>query len=344
MKSNIKKIYTVAIILLVVLIAAVLLYGNKKNKSIASISRSAYMMDTIIAISLYGEDAKKEEVLSSAIKLCEDYDNMLSIDNEDSEIYKLNHRPAGENKIKTTKEAAELISKALSYCDMSKGSFDITIEPVSSLWDFNSDSPKLPDSASLNAALNAVDYHNVSADGEYIIFANDDTRIDIGAIGKGYIADKVAVYLKEQGIKSAIINLGGNVLCIGKYDKNQNFKIGLMKPYSNSSEVIETLSIENMSVVSSGVYERCFDLDGVHYHHILNPSTGYPYQNGLTQVTIVTESSTAADALSTVVFCLGEEEGTKLIEGLDDTYAFFVHEDGSLTYTNGAEVLIDGEH
>ncbi len=340
MKSNTKKIYTVAIILLVVLIAAVLLYEKKNNKTTATISKSAYMMDTIIAISLYGDDAKKEDVLEGSIKLCEQYDSMLSIDDEGSEIYKLNHRTAGENKIKTTKEVAELILAALSYCDMSNGSFDITIEPVSSLWDFNSDLPSLPNDASLSAALAAVDYHNVSVDGEYIIFANDDTRIDIGAIGKGYIADKVAAYLRENGITSAIINLGGNVLCIGSYNNDQNFNIGLMKPYSNSSEVIETLSIDNMSVVSSGVYERCFDLDGVHYHHILNPRTGYPYQNGLTQVTIITESSTAADALSTVVFCLGEEEGAKLVEGLDGTYAFFVHEDGSLTYTSGAEKLI----
>lgn len=340
MKSNIKKAYIAAIILLVVLIAAVLLYEDSGNKGVKSISKSAYMMDTIIAISLYGEDAKREDVLEGAVKLCEYYDSMLSIDKEGSEIYKINHRAAGENRVKTTKETAELIAKALSYCDMSGGSFDITIEPVSSLWDFNSDSPALPDAARLRDALRAVDYHSVSVDGEYIMLANDDTKIDIGAVGKGFIADKVAAYLREQNVTSAIINLGGNVACIGSYSTKDNFKIGIMKPYSSSSELAATLSVKDMSVVSSGVYERCFDIDGKHYHHILDPNTGYPYENGLTQVTIVTESSAAADALSTVVFCLGEEKGTKLIEGLDDTYAFFVHEDGALTYTKGAEALI----
>ena len=148
-------------------------------------------------------------------------------------------------------------------------------------------------------------------------------------------------YLKEKGVNSAVINLGGNVLCVGSRPDGSPFKIGLQKPYATHTETVAALDITDMSVVSSGVYERHFIKDGVNYHHILDPSTGYPYENGLIQVSIISPLSVDGDGLSTTCFALGLEKGMELIDGMDGIYAVFMTEDGTLHYTEGAEGFLD---
>ena len=150
---------------------------------------------------------------------------------------------------------------------------------------------------------------------------------------KGYIADRLKDYLVSQDVKSAIINLGGNVLCIGEKTDNSAFKIGIQKPFADRSETIAVMDIRDKSVVSSGIYERCFEQDGTLYHHLLNPKTGYPYDNGLIAVTIISDQSVDGDALSTTCFALGLEDGMKLAESLDDVQAFFVTSDYEIHYT-----------
>mgnify|MGYP002123635568 CR=1 FL=1 len=143
-------------------------------------------------------------------------------------------------------------------------------------------------------------------------------------------------YVKNV-MNSAVINLGGNVLCVGSRPDGSPFKIGLQKPYATHTETVAALDITDMSVVSSGVYERHFIKDGVNYHHILDPSTGYPYENGLIQVSIISTLSVDGDGLSTTCFALGLEKGMELIESMDGIYAVFMTEDGTLHYTQGAE-------
>lgn len=143
-------------------------------------------------------------------------------------------------------------------------------------------------------------------------------------------------YLKSQGVESAIINLGGNVLCVGERPGGKPFKIGLQKPFADRTETVASLDIRDLSVVSSGVYERHFEENGVNYHHILDPFTGYPYENGLTQVTILSEQSVDGDGLSTTCFALGLEGGMKLADSLDGVYAVFITEDGEIHYSQNA--------
>ena len=181
------------------------------------------------------------------------------------------------------------------------------------------------------------------ADGNIVTFADDDTAIDLGAIAKGYIADRIKDYLTEQGVKSAIINLGGNVVCVGEKTDGKPFKIGLQKPFADRTETVAALDINDLSVVSSGVYERHFIQDGVNYHHILDPHTGYPYENGLTQVTIISKLSVDGDGLSTSCFALGLENGMKLADSLDGVYAVFITEDGELHYSEGAQEFLSSD-
>jgi thiamine biosynthesis lipoprotein len=206
---------------------------------------------------------------------------------------------------------------------------------VTELWSFQTEPPKLPDKEALQRALQLVDYKNITLTRNRIAFARQGVRMDLGAIAKGYIADRVKDYLMNNGVRSAIINLGGNILCIGSKPDGAPFRIGIQKPHAERNETIAVMDIRDVSVVSSGVYERFFQLDGKLYYHILNSATGYPCRSGLLAVTIISKKSVDGDGLSTTCFSLGLEEGTKLIESLSDTYAVFITEDGKAHYTKG---------
>ncbi len=296
------------------------------------------MLNTFVTISLY--EGGDEAVLDGCLKLCAQYEDMLSKTREGSEIYKLNHRAPGERSLQVSEKTAKVIEKGLEYSRLSEGAFDITIEPLSSLWNFTSENPQVPPEQEIGAARERVDYRKVSVEGNVVTFADDETALDLGAIAKGFIADELKAYLTEEGVESAIINLGGNVLCLGERPEGEPFRIGLQRPFAERNEVVETLNIRDLSVVSSGVYERHFEQDGVNYHHLLNPRTGYPYDNGLVQVTIISPRSVDGDGLSTACFALGVEEGSLLIESMEGIYGIFMTENGDIYYTEGAEEFV----
>ena len=311
---------------------------NTAADSREPISATEIKLNTVVTVTIY--DSQDRDLLTKCMNLCDKYEKVFSRTDADSELYKLNHRkltPAEgtEDTYQVSDSLAELVSEGLDYSELSKGAFDIAIEPLTSLWDFTAEDPQVPEDSLIQAALPKCDYHNISVDKDKneITLKTDDTAIELGAIAKGYIADRLKDYLISQNVKSAIINLGGNVLCIGGKPDNSAFKIGIQKPFADRSETIAVMDIKDKSVVSSGIYERCFEQDGTLYHHLLNPKTGYPYDNGLIAVTIISDKSVDGDALSTTCFALGLEDGMKLAESLDDVQAFFVTSDYEIHYT-----------
>ena len=311
---------------------------NTAADSQEPISSTAIKLNTAVTVTIY--DSKDRDLLTECMNLCDKYEKVFSRTSADSELYKLNHRKltpveGTEDTYQVSDSLAELVSEGLDYSELSKGAFDIAIEPLTSLWDFTAEDPQVPKDSLIQAALPKCDYHNISVDKDKneITLKTDDTAIELGAIAKGYIADRLKDYLVSQNVKSAIINLGGNVLCIGGKPDNSAFKIGIQKPFADRSETIAVMDIKDKSVVSSGIYERCFEQDGTLYHHLLNPKTGYPYDNGLIAVTIISDKSVDGDALSTTCFALGLEDGMKLAESLDDVQAFFVTSDYEIHYT-----------
>ncbi|RHQ92714.1 FAD:protein FMN transferase [Ruminococcus sp. AF21-42] len=310
---------------------------NSDAGSQEPVSATAIKLNTAVTVTIY--DSQDRELLTECMNLCDKYEKIFSRTASDSELYQLNHREltpvAGtEDTFQVSDPLAELIRKGLYYSELSEGAFDIAIEPLTSLWDFTAEDPQVPENRLIQEALTKCDYHNVSvSDNNEVILKTEDTAIELGAIAKGYIADRLKDYLISQGVKSAIINLGGNVLCIGGKPDDSSFKIGIQKPFADRSETIAVMDIKDKSVVSSGVYERCFEQDGTLYHHLLNPRTGYPYDNGLIAVTIISDESVDGDALSTTCFALGLEDGMKLAESLDNVQAFFVTSDYEIHYT-----------
>lgn len=309
-----------------------------KKSSGEPIQRTDFLLNTFIDIKIY--DSGDTTILDDAMAICKDYESRFSRTIETSEIYKINHRGPDEQTFRLSDETADLLETALHYCEISDGSFDITVEPASSLWDFTGDEAVIPDAAKIREAVQKVGYENLLLEGNTLTFLSPDTRIDLGAIAKGYIADRIKDYLIESGVNSAVINLGGNVLCIGTKPDGSPFKIGLQKPFAERSETFAITEINDMSVVTSGVYERHFEIDGKNYHHILDPETGYPYDNGLISVTILSESSADGDGLSTTCFSLGLEKGMELLDSLDGVYGCFIDEDYNIYYSEGMEKFI----
>ena len=347
------------LILCTVLVCPMLLFtgcGNITDADTSTtgnqpISISSIKLNTAIQITIY--DSQDKSLLDDCLALCDRYELIFSRTNEKSELYKLNHRKDTSDKDpnadgQTTpypvsgtadtwhisEDLASLLSQGLSITRESDGAFDIAIAPLTSLWDFTAEDPKVPDDAAIQKALPLCSSDGVTIDGQDITLPSDDIQFDVGAIAKGYIADRMKDLLVKKGVKSAIINLGGNVLCIGSKPDGTPFKVGIQKPFADRNETEAVMDITGKSVVSSGIYERCFKQGGKLYHHILNPQTGYPYDNGLISVTIISDQSVDGDALSTTCFALGLEDGLKFAEK-KGVQAVFITEDYELHYTDG---------
>lgn len=334
---NRKQIKILLTVLFVFFLACGLIL-SLRPKQREPISRAGFLLNTYVTVTLY--DSGDTAILDQAMTLCKEYEDRFSKTVETSEVYRMNHRAPEETSFTLTADMAALIREGLYYSELSDGAFDITIEPLSSLWDFTGGKDVIPPEDEIAANVKKVGWQNLKLEGDVLTFLSPDTTIDLGSIAKGFIADRLKEYLESAGVKSAIINLGGNVLCLGKLPNHQPFRIGLQKPYESHSTIIANLDIDDLSVVSSGVYERHFVVDGKNYHHILNPKTGYPYVNGLVAVTIVSPESVDGDALSTTCFSLGLDRGMELLNSLDDTFGYFITEDGELHYSDGARELL----
>lgn len=290
------------------------------------LSVTGFYFDTIIQIDVWGAD---QEVLEQCLELCEHYEKIFSNTMEDSEISQINQ--AKGKPVTVSDDTIELLKKGIEYGKLTNGKFDITISSVTKLWDFTeNEEGNLPDEVMIQEALEHVDYNNIIIEGNTVTLMDSKAQIDLGGIAKGYIADELKEFLLSKNIEHALINLGGNSLAVGKKNDGSNFKIGIQKPFAEDGEAITVVEINDQSVVSSGNYQRYFEKDNTLYHHILDTSTGYPVENNLLGVTIISDQSVDGDALSTSCFVLGLEEGTKLIENLDGIKAIFVTDDYEL--------------
>lgn len=333
------------------------------------VSLDFFALDTVCSIGIYDmKDFSKEradEALKDARSECERLENLLSATKEGSDIYRINHSGFSDESdgssaepVICSDETVEVLNKALDYCELSGGRFDVTIGAVSSLWDFHEDSEhKLPDEKELSDALKTVDYHGIipvtasntdrgasknadkksNAGTTAIELDNPDTRLDPGAIAKGYCADRICDLLKEKGVTSAMVNLGGNVCVIGSKPDGTPFSIGIETPYSDRQKISATSNLTDGTIVTCGIYERYFELDGVKYHHILDPATGYPADTDLLSASVRSSLGNSADcdALSTICLLLGYEKASELIEKRDGFEALFILKDNSIKTTSG---------
>lgn len=315
------------LILAAFLFPTILLSGCGRQST--PVSDTGFYFDTVITITLYEEDNKS--LLDECMALAGHYEALLSPTVEGSDVWKINANPG--TFITVDKDTLSLLQEALSYAEVSDGMVTPSIGALSSLWNFGSDCPQMvPESQAIQNALAHIDYHSIEIQDSRVRLNDPEAVIDLGFIAKGFIADKMKEFLLSKGVTSALINLGGNLVAVGSKPDGTPFKIGIQKPFASSGTAALTLDLTDISVVSSGNYERYFEKDGRLYHHILSAETGYPVENELSQVTILSPDSTQADALSTLCFILGYEKAVRLLENYPDVQAVFITEDGQILY------------
>lgn len=291
-------------------------------------------MGTAIKVTLY--DGGSEKILDKVFDKIVELENLVSINKSNTEIDNLN-KNSGIKAVKLSEDSFNIVKKGLEYSKLSNGDYDITIGPLVKLWSIGLPEAKVPTKKEISQAIKSIDYSNVYIDenNREVFLKEKGMMLDLGSIAKGYAADEIAKILKEEGVNSAIIDLGGNIYALGYKKENNKWKIGIQDPFTDRGNAIGTVTVANKSVVTSGIYERYIEKDGKKYHHILNPKTGYPYETNIAGVSIISDKSIDGDALSTLVFTKGIDKGIEFVNKIDGVDAVFITNDKKVYVTDG---------
>lgn len=289
-----------------------------------------FAMDTYMNLTAYGNNA--DAALENASERITELENLFSVTSENSDVWRINDSH-GES-VSISVDTANIISKAVEYGNLTDGSLDITIYPVLKEWGFTTGNYKVPDDETLGSLIENVDYNNIVLNGTTVTLP-ENYQIDLGALAKGYTGDEVIASLKENGIKSAIISLGGNVQALGLKPDGSAWKVAVRNPFSPDTDMC-ILEIEDKAVITSGNYERFFtDDDGRKYCHIINPVSGFPAENGLVSVTVIGEIGIMCDAFSTALFIMGTDSAEDFWRKNGGFDMILVTDDGKIIYTAG---------
>lgn len=294
---------------------------------------TTFAMDTVMTFTVIHEDG--DEIIIDAEQEIRRLENLLSVTVESSDISKLN-AAAGKEALDMQIDTQVLLAKGKELGEKTGGAFDIAISPIVKAWGFTEEEHHVPTQAELNALLPVTDPSDVILDAGKAYLQKEGMAVDLGGIAKGYTSDKVSELLKEKGVESAIVSLGGNVVGIGRKPDGEKWEVALANPL-DANDYCGLISIEDKAVVTSGGYQRFFEENGRKYHHIIDPATGYPAESGLLSVTIISESGTEADVLSTALFVMGLEDALEYWQKNGGFEAIFITEAGEVIATEGAD-------
>lgn len=290
-------------------------------------------MGTIIQQSILHENAKYiYEIVETEMKRIE---NIMSFFLPQSDVSNINDS-AGKNSVKVNVDTLTVIKNAVHFSEITDGAFDITLAPLIKLWGVFTQTPQIPSKKEIKEKLPLINYNDILIDEQLqtVMLLKPEQKIDLGAIAKGFAADRAIEMYKSFGVKSALINIGGNVKVLGNNKENKDWKIGIQDPFKPRGQYLGIVKLQNKSVVTSGAYERYFEQGNTRYHHILDPKSGCPSRSNLISATVISGESIAADALSTACFVLGLEKSLEIINTLDGIDAILITEDKEIYVTN----------
>ena len=297
-------------------------------KANESESSELYAMDTVMSLTAYGSHAR--EALDSASAEIQRLDKLFSISSETGDIYRVNRDGEGD----LSEDTRSLLASALEYGKDTNGIFDCTIEPVMEAWGFTTKNYRIPSDSELAELLSHVDASTVTLSGNHVTLP-EDVKLDLGGIAKGFTSARVMEVFKNSGVTSGIISLGGNVQTLGTKPDEKLWRVGIQDP-NDLNAMFAVVEVSDEAVITSGAYQRYFEENGVHYHHIIDPRTGYPAENGLTSVTIISPDGTLADALSTSLFIMGPDDASAFWQNHRDKFeAIMMTENGEVLVTSG---------
>ncbi len=292
-------------------------------------SRQLYAMDTVMTLTVWSDSA--EELLDAAEKEINSLQLLFDPDDDNSEVWAINHT---EGQVLLSSDMAQVLDTAQRVSRLTDGAFDVTIGAVTRAWGLRSGEYRVPSGEELTSLLETVGSDRLKVNGS-VLRRREGTEIELGGIAKGYASQKIATMLREAGVSSAIIDLGGNIQVLGSKPDGSAYRIAVTDPFDTQA-YIGYLDLRDTAVVTSGSYLRNFTLDGVFYHHIIDPKTGSPADSGLAAVSVVCEDAALADGLSTALFVMGREESLALYESGDVAFeALFVQSDGTVSVTPG---------
>lgn len=295
------------VLTVIILAAAVISFGSYRTSVQTRLyTRREFVMGTLLSLQAYGPNA--ETAFSDTVRRMHEITDRMTINDAGSETLLLKQH-AAIAPVELSADTFFVLSRALDYAESTNGAFDPTIEPLVSLWRIGFPDARVPEPNEIDSKLPLVDYSRVQLNEAestaYLPVAG--MGVDLGAIAKGFAADESRRIMEEHGVKSALISVGGNIYAMGEKPDNTPWRIGIQDPLDSRNRVMATLDVKDETLVTSGGYERYLDAGGVRYHHILDPSTGYPAETDLLSVTIVSKSSIDADALSTSLFLMGRD-------------------------------------
>lgn len=292
-------------------------------------SASFFAMDTYMTFTAYGANA--EGALRQAEDRIAELEGLWSVTDTGSDIYKVNH--SGGQPVAVSEETGELVSFALAMAEETDGALEPTIYPVLTAWGFTTGENQVPAENEIAERLAGVGYDRVHVENGEITLETE-TMLDLGAVGKGFAGDEAVRLLKEKGVSSALLDIGGNIQAIGAKPDGSSWRVGLQNPFSEG--ILGVLQVEDEAVVTSGSYERYFiGEDGKRYGHIIDPATGYPADNGLASVTVISGEGKLCDALSTALFVMGLEGAEDYWRQRRDFDMILITEDGNIYVTEG---------
>lgn len=308
--------------------AAFLLTGCSGAPAQEPETATFFAMDTAMDFTVYGDAA----LLDEAETLIGSLEEQVSVTDEHSDIYAIDHTGSGS----LSGNAAELMEQALELCRRTGGALDISVYPIVRAWGFTTGGYQVPDEETIQSLLPLVDYTQIQYDAATgVVALPEGMEIDLGSVAKGYAGQLAAQMLREHGVQSALLNLGGNVQTVGAKPDGSPWQIGIKDPQGEDAMMV--LSVEDQAVVTSGGYERYFEQDGQTYWHIMDPSTGHPADSGLLSVTIVGKQGIICDGLSTSLFVMGLEKAADLWAQSGDFEAVFVTASGEVYITEGLQ-------
>lgn len=322
-KKKLNKKSLIAIILCAVIVFGIVSYDFISGRS--SCEKTSVAMGTVVTVKLFGFGAKNDlDKIETEINGLEN--SVLSWRKEGSDVYRINK--GSGTQVSVSPDTVKIIGQCIDISDDCGGVFDITIGNVTKLWDFGGNNQRLPSDDEIKTALGSVGYKNVSISGNAVQIKKGQS-LDLGAVGKGFVCDKIKELLDKGRTKSAVVSVGGSLLIYG----NRTFSVGIINP-DNDKQSMGTLKLKDTCVSTSGNYEKYFEQDGKRYHHILNATTGYPATSEFKSVTVVCESGLISDALSTVCYIAGYRKSVEILKKFD-AEAVFIFNNNAVRVTDG---------
>lgn len=308
------------------------------------------LLGTVCFVNLF-EDGK-EDYYDEIFARLKAIDNEFNLSKGFSDLYRLNTF-GGSKDVGVSEDVVKVLEASQKVSEITGGAFDVSIGPFVKLWRVNTDYPHVASQEEIDEIHPLVDYRKIFLNSQEhtVRFAETGMSLNFGGIAKGYAADEIVKICEKHKISKAVIDLGGNIYVYGKKSKKELWNVGIKNPESPDSMPLIKISVPQISVVTSGVYERYFDVGKKHYHHILSPFTGAPVENDLSSVTVISENSMLADALTTAFFIIGKEESLRLIPTLQKEFnaefsAIFIEKNHTITLSKdfpySSSILYEG--